>query len=38
MNLKNKETLNKMKLITRKKNKDNLKKNKNYKILELKLN
>jgi hypothetical protein len=36
MNLKNKETLNKMKLIMRKKNKDNLKKNKNYKILELK--
>jgi hypothetical protein len=38
MNLKNKETLNKMKLIMRKKNKDNLKKSKNYKILELKLN
>jgi hypothetical protein len=36
MNLKNKETLNKMKLIMRKKNKESLKKNKNYKILELK--
>lgn len=36
MNLKSKEILNKMKLIMMKKNKDNLKKNKNYKILELK--
>jgi hypothetical protein len=38
MNLKSKEIQNKMKLIMMKKNKDNLKKNKNYKILELKLN
>jgi hypothetical protein len=36
MNLKSKEIQNKMKLIMMKKNKDNLKKNKNYKILELK--
>lgn len=38
MNLKSKEILNKMKLITRKKKKDNLKKNRNCKILGLKLN
>ena len=38
MNLKSKEILNKMKLITKKKNKDNLRKNRNYKLLELKLN